>query len=595
MINPLDKTLFLNKYSFPYNGFENNELILSMLFSKGSILLNYLVLKQKNKEKYMICGFDFIRDSIIPVEIRNLGSVLKNLSIFLSSEYNTLNIVIEPVDEIIEYIEKNKIKKGIYTYKNLSILTSTQRNIISGSCEVLSKGKLFSPHKALLISSSLGLIFGKFDFESNQNVIQELKKIHLSADWVIRYWINDISIEYTGTIYELKKNTNGITIFLSSFIHELSKKKMDVLSFQGSDPHSPLQAILRSSGILKEDIKIEGFGVKSGPYLVLLPIENLLLNTLEFGLGDVTFLTKNQALDMYKGFEEKYNHNALDKFDTFAQTIVESDNAYDAFLLGRQKIQDAIDMIILLSKNERVFNLYNLGNEINEWNRLRLYQNPKCSSLYYAESLIGIENILGDSKDTWENNSLDVDSKFVKVFNELDWYEEILYKKQTEELSILDKQLFNALKWLNRSWKAEDLEDKVIYTNISMEFLVDKIETDPFLPDEIIREFKKLLKQLLKEQSDTFTEEYSKKIKEKSLGMLKEPPLKIKVQTLISQLSIPITDNDFSNFWKVREYRNDLVHGKKDKLEINPGDVLVANILLGEFIVYRLRSLEEGE
>lgn len=370
---------------------------------------------------------------------------------------------------------------------------------------------------------------------------------------------------------------------------------MDVLSFQGSDPHSPLQAILRSSGILKEDIKIEGFGVKSGPYLVLLPIENLLLNTLEFGLGDVTFLTKNQALDMYKGFEEKYNHNALDKFDTFAQTIVESDNAYDAFLLGRQKIQDAIDMIILLSKNERVFNLYNLGNEINEWNRLRLYQNPKCSSLYYAESLIGIENILGDSKDTWENNSLDVDSKFVKVFNELDWYEEILYKKQTEELSILDKQLFNALKWLNRSWKAEDLEDKVIYTNISMEFLVDKIETDPFLPDEIIREFKKLLKQLLKEQSDTFTEEYSKKIKEKSLGMLKEPPLKIKVQTLISQLSIPITDKDFSNFWKVREYRNDLVHGKKDKLEINPGDVLVANILLGEFIVYRLRSLEEGE
>lgn len=93
----------------------------------------------------------------------------------------------------------------------------------------------------------------------------------------------------------------------------------------------------------------------------------------------------------------------------------------------------------------------------------------------------------------------------------MDWYEEILYKKQTEELSILDKQLFNALKWLNRSWKAEDLEDKVIYTNISMEFLVDKIETDPFLPDEIIREFKKLLKQLLKEQSDTFTEEYSKK------------------------------------------------------------------------------------
>lgn len=72
-------------------------------------------------------------------------------------------------------------------------------------------------------------------------------------------------------------------------------------------------------------------------------------------------------------------------------------------------------MIILLSKNERVFNLYNLGNELNEWNRLRLYQNPKCSSLYYVENLVGVENILGDSKNTWENNSLGVDSQFEKV------------------------------------------------------------------------------------------------------------------------------------------------------------------------------------
>ncbi|MFA1793874.1 hypothetical protein ACTHGW_15235 [Bacillus velezensis] len=593
MMNPLDSSLFLNSYSVPYNGFENNNLVLSMLYSKDTVILHYLVL-QKNKEKFMICGFDFISGSIIPVEITSIGSVLRNLRDFLNSEYNTMNIVIESIDEIVEHFENGKIKKEIDTYKSLSILTSTQRNIISGSCEVYSNGKLIRPHKTLLISSRRGLVYGKFEFESNQNVIQGLKNIHLSEDWVIRYWINDNSIESAGTIYEVKKGIDGITIFLSSFIHELSKKKMDFFSFQGSDPNSPLQAILRSSGMLKEQINIEGFGVKFVPYLVLLPIENLMLNNFEFGLGDVTFLTKNQAFDMFKGFEEKYNHNLLGQFDTFAQTIVESDNVYDAYLLGRQKVQDAIDMIILLSKNERVFNLYNLGNELNEWNRLRLYQNPKCSSLYYVENLVGVENILGDSKNTWENNSLGVDFQFEKVFRELDWYEEKLYKKQTGQQSTLDKQLFNALKWLNRSWKAEDIEDKVIYTNIAMEFLVDKIETDPFLPDEIIREFKKLLKQLLKEQSDTFTEEYSRKIKEKSLGKLKDPPLKIKVRTLIRQLSIPITDEDFSKLWKVRDYRNDLVHGK-DELKINPENVLSANILLGELIVYRLRSMEEGD
>lgn len=182
--------------------------------------------------------------------------------------------------------------------------------------------------------------------------------------------------------------------------------------------------------MLKEQINIEGFEVKFVPYLVLLPIEDLLLKNTEFGLGDVTFLTKDEAFNRYKGFEEKYNQNLLGQFDIFAQTIVEFDNAYDAYLLGRQKVQDAIDMIILLSKNERVFNLYNLGNEPNEWNRLRLYQNPKCSSLYYVENIIGLEHILGDSKNTWVKTSLGVDSQFERMFRELDWFEEKLYKNR---------------------------------------------------------------------------------------------------------------------------------------------------------------------
>lgn len=594
MINPLDSTIFQNSYSVSYNGFDSNDLILSMLYSKETIISHYLVLKQKHIEKFLICGFDFINGSIIPVEIRNLANILRDLRDFINSEYNTINLSIESIEEIVDHFDNAKIRKGIYTYKELSILTSLQRSIIIGNCEAHSNNNLIQSYKSLLISCRNGLIFGKFDFESKQNIVQHLKNIHLTENWVIRYRINDKSIESAGRIYELKKGTDGITIFLSSFIHELSKKKLDFLSFQGSSPHSPVQAILRSSGLSKDQINIEGFGEKYVPYLVLLPIENLLISNLEFGFGIVTFLKKDLVLEKYKGFEKNYNHKLYGYYNTFAQTIVESDNAYDAYLLGRQKVQDAIEMIILLSKNERVYNLYNLGKEPNGWDRLRLYQNPECSSLYYVEDILSLEYIFGDSKNTWENRSLCIDSAFEKMFRELDWFEEKLYKRHTGDNSNLDKQLFNALKWLNRSWKAEDIEDKVIYSNISMEFLVDKIKTDPFLPDEIIREFKKRLKQLLKEQSSIFTEDYSSKIKNKSLGGLNDPPLKVKVQTLIRQYAIPITNEDFNKLWKVREYRNDLVHGRGE-ININPENVLMANIILGELIIYRLRCMEESD
>src|SRR5699024_10871089 len=114
------------------------------------------------------------------------------------------------------------------------------------------------------------------------------------------------------------------------------------------------------------------------------------------------------------------------------------------------------------------------------------------------------------------------------------------YKKLTDQQSPVDKQLFNALKWLNRSWKVSDIEDKVIYTNISMEFLVDNVKTDPFIPKEIVTEFKRELKQLLKD-NEIYDEENANKIKQKSLGMLSDPPIKIKIQSLIKQLEVPIT------------------------------------------------------
>lgn len=594
MLNPLDSSLFYNKYSIKDYGFGDCHLVLSMLFSKGNVVLHYLLLKHKNKEKYLICGFDFIRGSIIPIEIINVGKILRKFRDFIKSEYNTVNLAIEIIGDNLENYEKRKIKHGIIEVnKGLSLLVSKQRNIISGNCEVFSDGEILQPDKSFLITNRNGLLFGKIEFGKNRDIINDLKKIHLSEDFIIRYNIKGFSTETVGTIYELKKGKDGIIIVVSSFIHELSNKKMDVFSFQGSSPQSPVHAILRSSGILKSQIKIEGFAEGFAPYLVLIPIEDLLLDTNEFGFGETTFITKDEALNRYKGFKEKYKHNLLGHFETFAQTIVESDNAFDAYLLGRKKIQNAINMIILLSKNDRVFNVYNLGNEINEWSRMRLYQNPNCSSCYYVENIISLENMLGDSKDTWENKHLVVNENLKGIYRELKFLEEKLYKKQRGQISVLEKQIFNALKWLNRSWKAEDIEDKVIYTVISLEFLVNKIETTPPLPKDIFEEFKKLLNKLLKENNEIFGE-YSGEIKNKSLGILKSVPIRNKVRTMIEKLGIPLTDDDFDRFWNVRKYRNDLVHGSDD-VNINSEDILFANLLMGEFIVNNLKSMQEGD
>ena len=226
----------------------------------------------------MVCGFDFINETIIPVEIRNISSILNDLNDFLCSEYNIENIMIDSLSELLKHFKEVKIKKGVHTYKKISILTTTQRNIILGDCEIFSKENLISPNTTLLIANRSSLIFGEIKFLNNPETVQRLKKIHLSEDVIVRYQVNDFSIDSVATIYNLKKNIEGLSLFLSSFIYELSKKKLDVMSFSSSDPHSPIHAILRSSGLLKEQINIEVFKSKYVPFLVLIPIDNLVLN-----------------------------------------------------------------------------------------------------------------------------------------------------------------------------------------------------------------------------------------------------------------------------------------------------------------------------
>lgn len=592
-MNPFESIFFHSTFGLGNKKFESKELVLNLLFHRESIILQYLFFKINDSEEYLIIGFDFVKEQIIPVEKENISVILNEINDFMSSDYNTINLTIDSVPETIEYFSRANIKKfEFYTYKNITIMASRQRNVISCKSEVYNNQIAYKPVNSVLFLNRNGLLYGKVILEVNQRNIQKVNKFHLTEDLIIRFFLNKESIDTAGRIYEAKSsNPNTYMLTVSSFMHELVHSKGGYHSSQGLNIHSYVNAILRTAGMEKEQINIEGYKENKSPYLVIIPLENLSIVDGSFGFGDISFYNKEETLKRYKGINEFYDQDRHGKFDTFAQTIVESDNTYDAYQIGLQKIQSAIDVIMLFSKNDRVYNLYNLGQEFNKWNRLRIYQNPECSTFYYVENIIGSEKIFSDSKNIKANNSLVIDSTFDKLIKELDWYEKKLYKKLIDQQSPVVKQLFNSIKWLNRSWKASDIEDKIIYTNISMEFLVDKVKTEPFIPKEIVQEFRRDLKQLLKEK-DIYNDDVANKIKGKSLGMLSDPPLKVKVLFLISQLEIPITEEEFDKLWAVRSYRNDLVHGRSNSV-INAENVLIANIILGELISYRLQK-EDG-
>ncbi|MDC0753136.1 hypothetical protein [Enterococcus innesii] len=105
-------------------------------------------------------------------------------------------------------------------------------------------GEVISFSKELWIMSKMGFVFGKVNFENTHKYISDIKKIHLFDDVVAKYNIKNNELKIGGSVYNLKKGSNEIAFFLSSFAYELSKK-MGFLSFQSSNPSVPVKEVSR--------------------------------------------------------------------------------------------------------------------------------------------------------------------------------------------------------------------------------------------------------------------------------------------------------------------------------------------------------------
>lgn len=244
MLNLFELTMFSNRYDIDHNGFKNSNLILSIFYFQNSIAEQYMILKKENGDHYLICAFDFVNESIIPVQIENVHRILKDLRDFLNSDFNITDVNIDSIDEIVGNFANRKINKDIDTYKNVSIITTNQRRVITGNSEVYSGGEVISFSKELWIMSKMGFVFGKVNFENTHKYISDIKKIHLFDDVVAKYNIKKNELKIGGSVYNLKKGSNEIAFFLSSFAYELSKK-MGFLSFQSSNPSVPVKEVSR--------------------------------------------------------------------------------------------------------------------------------------------------------------------------------------------------------------------------------------------------------------------------------------------------------------------------------------------------------------
>lgn len=77
---------------------------------------------------------------------------------------------------------------------------------------------------------------------------------------------------------------------------------------------------------------------------------------------------------------------------------------------------------------------------------------------------------------------------------------------------------------------------------------------------------------------------------EEVLSKLNEPSLAVKLRAAVTEDAVPVTEEDFALLKRVREVRNDLVHGRSTQAP-EGSDVRHALAIVGRMIVFRMRRL----
>jgi hypothetical protein len=345
--------------------------------------------------------------------------------------------------------------------------------------------------------------------------------------------------------------------------------------------------IVSSAGLFNSVAIPEDYLSQQKWFTIVTPVKGLQLSQ-EFGIGCVEFCSKeNKEIKRVIDFDKRFN-----EYITFTLVHINSEKMFSAYFAAKRQVEQAIDLIVNILKDDCIYSLHSLGGSLCERN-IELYEKKVVlSTLTYIESPQTNAKISCDLAEIDESADLLIDKQFLDQKIELENIEMLLIKANgTNNKDITP--LFNSLKWIRKAWDTADFEDKIISAVIALEFIVSKEENVALMEKPVREKCADLIEQVISEfDIDTDKNEYLRRIKETFNRAVTETPFRVKLENLIRRLNIPITNHEMELIEKVRKQRNNLVHGRNDMF-LPTDDIYILCEAISKIAFYKLNSLED--
>ena len=545
---------------------------------------------------YMIFENDFVQFAI---EIRYSDNQENKIGLFGFDIENKkiLNLTKEEYIKLLDKINKvNKgnqyfvIKKGLEKLKETKNIVECDKYFIvtdENTTQPKYKSKSYIDFNDIdyRINTSTSVLYCSPSIATSYTKFK-IDKIDRDKLKDINYLTNvDINIEYKdnmyndfGNIRKIEKVSDELEVIIEPIqVTLLETLMMDEIYFNQITPQEMMKVMSNITNAFEVgNVDEEKRNVKKYKYITTLNNFEIIDETLH--IGDIVFSKEIEDVEIKKIKPDSKKYIYVSTYVT-AETIAEAQR------MALQKIESTLNVMQLIEKNSYFYRLYNEKEEVNEWDIRKIFIDYRLGEKFY------IFNIFENNQSVYGSNREIIIKNYGYLGPKCDL---VVYNDEINQLILnnTDKKdnLSNAIYWLNKGIEEIniDLSKCVLYLNIALEYCANGEKGESFfIQHEEAREIFNSISDYIEEKYHN--NEIATEMKNKLNWTLSSASLKNRFESMLKKLNINYTKEQFDTYNKIRDARNDIIHGRK-KVDVQKHDIINCYMFLSKVMFYKLKE-----
>lgn len=312
--------------------------------------------------------------------------------------------------------------------------------------------------------------------------------------------------------------------------------------------------------------------------------------------GDIRFglvnFTNDSGIDLEK--EENYIKTMGGEPDCFAQLVILSESLIDAINDAVDLLTKAINILKIILLDDCAIHFFGLNVNPNTWDCEVLKAKLDFTEHFYVEDVINGDNYaIMNYKSKSTPCVIELNHEIEKLLNDENFLEDFFYLGESKSKD----DLLQAVFWLNASHWNSNKKEKIISLYNSIEFLVSG-QKGITLNSELEARYGCEYENIFGGINEIITNCKNKELSDRLKGIIKNAfegnsSVKSKLESLLKQLNMDFSNEEWTLFDKLKTSRQHLIHNKKTKVSLTNQELNKLYHIFSKVIIHRINFLQE--